>query len=80
MPSFSLAYVKTHFDEALAQAQAEEVVIACDSGQNMMLVKETDWRALQETVHLLSNPLNAARLQESLQQMRAELLNESRPR
>ena len=80
MPSYSLDYLRTHLDEALAAAQAEEVIIACDSGQNMLLVKEADWRALHETLHLLSSPLNAARLQESLQQVRADYLAESKPR
>jgi antitoxin YefM len=78
MPSISLNYLRTHLDEALALAQAEEVVIACDSGRNMVLVQESDWRAIQETLHLLSSPLNAARLQESLQQVRREYLAESK--
>ena len=33
---------------------------------------EAGWRALQETAHLLATSLNEARLQQSLQQLRAE--------
>ncbi len=76
MPTFSLAYLRAHLDEALTQVDVEEVVIARDCGDNLILVKEADWRALQETVHLLSTPLNAERLQQSLQQVRAEYLVE----
>lgn len=76
MPTFSLAYLRTHLNEALTQVDAEEIVIARDCGDNLMLIKEADWRALQETVHLLSTPLNAERLQQSLQQVRAECLVE----
>lgn len=76
MPSFSLTYLRAHLDEALAIADAEEVVIARDCGANLMLVKESDWRALQETVHLLSNPINEERVQQSLHQVRLENLVE----
>lgn len=80
MQSLSLAYLRTHLDEALALLDAGEVVIALDSGENAVLMKEADLRSLQETLHLLANPLNAGRLQTSLLQMRAEFLVESRPK
>jgi antitoxin YefM len=76
MPSVSLSYLRTHFDEIVALIDAEEVVITRDSGENLVIVKEADWRALQETVHLLSTPLNAERLQHSLQSIRTEYLLE----
>jgi antitoxin YefM len=78
MQSLSLAYFRAHLDEALVLLDAGEVVITRDSGENAILIKEADLRALQETLHLLANPLNAERLQESLRQMRADLLIESK--
>jgi antitoxin YefM len=79
MQSLSLAYLRSHLDEALTLLDVGEVVITLDSGENVILMKEADLRALQETLHLLANPLNAERLQTSLQQMRAEFLVESKP-
>ena len=76
MPSLSLAYLKAHIDEAIDLTEAEEVLITRDNGANLILVKETDWRALQEALHLLSTPLNAERLQQSLQQAHPDLLTE----
>ncbi|MES2535278.1 MAG: type II toxin-antitoxin system Phd/YefM family antitoxin [Pseudomonadota bacterium] len=78
MPSVSLDYLRTHLDETVALADAEEVVITRDAGENLMMVKEADWRALQETVHLLATPLNADRVQTSLQSVRIEYLLESK--
>jgi antitoxin YefM len=77
MQFFSLAYLRTHLDEALASLDTGEVVVALDSGENAVLIKEADLRSLQETVHLLANPLNAERLQASLQQVRMEFLTAS---
>jgi antitoxin YefM len=79
MQALSLAYLRNHLDEALSLLDAGEVVITLDSGENAVLIKEADLRALQETLHLLANPLNASRLQASLQQLRAEFLVESKP-
>lgn len=80
MSSLSLAYLRTHLDEALALLDAGEVVIALDSGENAVLMKEADLRSLQETLHLLANPLNAERLQTSLRQVRPQFLVESKPK
>lgn len=77
MQSLSLSYLRSHLDDALALLDAGEVVITRDCGQNVVMVQEAAWRSLQETVHLLANPLNAERLQSSLQQLRKEFLAES---
>ena len=78
MASVSLDYLRTHVDDAAALADAGEVVITRGGGDNLVLLREADWRALQETVHLLSTPLNAERLQESLLRVREEYLSESK--
>ena len=79
MQSLSLTYLRSHLDEALNLLHAGAVVIALDSGENAILMKEADLRALQETLQLLANPLNAHRLQTSLRQVRTEFLIESKP-
>jgi antitoxin YefM len=75
MQAFTVNKLRAQLDDILDIAEAEEVLIARDSGENLMLVTETGWRALQETAHLLATSLNEARLQQSLQQLRAEHLS-----
>lgn len=75
MQAFTVDKLRKRLDDILDMAQAEEILIARDSGDNLMLVTEAGWRALQETAHLLATSLNEARLQQSLQQLRAEHLS-----
>jgi antitoxin YefM len=75
MQAFTLEKFRNRLDDILDMAEVEEVLIARDSGQNLILVTEAGWRALQETVHLLATSLNEERLQQSLQQLRAEHLS-----
>ncbi len=75
MQAFTVDKLRAQLDDILDMAEAEEVLIARDSGDNLMLVTEAGWRALQETAHLLATSLNEERLQQSLQQLRAEHLS-----
>jgi antitoxin YefM len=75
MQAFTVDKLRNQLNDILDMAEVEEVLIARDSGENLMLVTEAGWRALQETAHLLATSLNEARLQESLQQLRAEHLS-----
>ena len=75
MQAFTLEKFRNRLDDILNMAEVEEVLIARDSGQNLILVTEGGWRALQETAHLLATSLNEERLQQSLQQLRAEHLS-----
>lgn len=77
MYSLSANYLAGHVDEVLELAGADEVLVTLDSSDNLMIMKESSWRALQDIAHLFATPLNAARLQRSLQQVRAEYLVES---
>ncbi len=75
MQAFTVSKLRAQLDDILDMAEAEEILIARDSGENLMLVTEASWRALQETAHLLATSLNEERLQQSLQQLRAEHLS-----
>jgi antitoxin YefM len=75
MQAFTVDKLHQQLDEILGIAEAEEVLIARDSGDNLMLMTEASWRSLQETAHLLATSLNEERLQQSLQQLRDEHLS-----
>lgn len=72
MHAISLEYLRDHLDEALSLADSGEVMITRDGGSNIVLVSESDWQGLQETLHLLSTPLNADRLKSSIMASREE--------
>ena len=75
MQVFTVDKLRNRLDDILDMSVAEEILIARDSGENLMLVTESSWRALQETAHLLATSLNEERLQQSLQQLRVEHLS-----
>ena len=75
MQAFTVDKLHQQLDEILGIAETEEVLIARDSGDNLMLMTEASWRSLQETAHLLATSLNEERLQQSLQQLRDEHLS-----
>jgi antitoxin YefM len=75
MQAFTVDKLHQQLDEILGIAEAEEVLIARDSGDNLILMTEASWRSLQETAHLLATSLNEERLQQSLQQLRDEHLS-----
>jgi antitoxin YefM len=75
MQAFTVDKLRQQLDEILGIAETEEVLIARDSGDNLMLMTEASWRSLQETAHLLATSLNEERLQQSLQQLRDEHLS-----
>jgi antitoxin YefM len=75
MQAFTVDKLHQQLDEILGIAETEEVLIARDSGDNLILMTEASWRSLQETAHLLATSLNEERLQQSLQQLRDEHLS-----
>ncbi len=75
MQAFTVDKLHQQLDDILGIAETEEVLIARDSGDNLILMTEASWRALQETAHLLATSLNEERLQQSLQQLREEHLS-----
>lgn len=77
MYSLSANYLAGHIDEVLELADTDEVLVTLDSSDNLMILKESTWRALQDLVHLFATSVNAERLQQSLQQVRADYLVEA---
>jgi antitoxin YefM len=75
MQAFTVDKLHQRLDDILGIAETEEVLIARDSGENLMLITEASWRTLQETAHLMASSLNEERLQQSLQQLRDEHLH-----
>ncbi len=47
------------------------VVVARKRGEAVVMVSLADWNAREETIHLLSNPNNAARLADAIRQLDA---------
>ncbi|MFL9878327.1 type II toxin-antitoxin system Phd/YefM family antitoxin [Herbaspirillum rhizosphaerae] len=77
MYSLSANYLASHVDEVLELADSDEILVTLDSSDNLMILKESTWRSLQDIVHLFATSVNAERLQQSLQQVRAEYLVEA---
>lgn len=47
------------------------VVVTRQRAEAVVLVSLSEWNAMEETMHLLSSPKNAARLRASIEQMEA---------
>jgi antitoxin YefM len=47
------------------------VLITRKNGEAVVMVSLSDWTAIEETTHLLSNPANARHLRDSIQQLDA---------
>lgn len=45
------------------------VVVTRQKAEPVVMVSLQDWNAMEETMHLLSNPHNAERLRESIEQL-----------
>ena len=50
-------------------ADRTQVVITRQKAEAVVMVALSDWNAMEETMHLLSNPENAARLRESIREL-----------
>jgi len=47
------------------------VVVTRQKAESVVMVSLSDWRAMEETLHLLSSPTNAARLRQSIAELDA---------
>lgn len=45
------------------------VVVARQRGESVVMVSLADWNAMEETLHLLSTPSNAAALRDSISEL-----------
>lgn len=62
-------HLKSVMDSAIHDK--EETVITRAGREAVVVVGKEEWDAIQETLHLLSSPANAARLHESIAQLDA---------
>ncbi len=63
---------KRNLDALIAQvvSNVEPTVIATETGQKIVLLTLDEFNAWQETVYLLSNPVNAEHLRRSIEEVR----------
>jgi antitoxin YefM len=52
-------------------ADHKPVVISRQKAESVVIVSLADWHAIEETMHLLSSPANAARLRSSIDELNA---------
>lgn len=63
------AQLKDVMDRAINDKQ--EIVVTRKKGESVVVVSLETWNAVNETLHLLSTPNNAARLRSSIAQLDA---------
>ena len=63
------AQLKSVMDSAINDQQ--EVIVTRKQGEAVVVVSLETWNAINETLHLLSSPANAARLRSSIAQLDA---------
>lgn len=63
------ANLKDVMDRVVADRSA--VVITRQKSEAVVMVSLADWNAMEETLHLLSSPVNAERLRASIRQLDA---------
>jgi len=57
MPTVRATQAKSKLRQLMAQtARSHEPILITSEGTNAVLLSEEDWRAIQETLHLLSIP------------------------
>ena len=57
MPTIPAAKAKANLHKLMGQtAQSHQTIVITSEGVNAVLLAEEDWRAIQETVYLLSIP------------------------
>lgn len=52
-------------------ADHQPVVISRQKAESVVMVSLADWHAIEETLHLLSTPTNAARLRSAIEELDA---------
>jgi len=61
--------LKSVIDRAVASRSP--IAIVRQRGEGAVLISESEWASMEETMHLLSSPANAARLVEAIRGLEA---------
>ncbi|TAN69618.1 MAG: antitoxin [Methylobacter sp.] len=71
MDAITTAQASKNLDQLIEQviANVEPTIVFNDNGNKAVLMALDDFNAWQETFYLLSNPVNAAHLQKSIQEL-----------
>lgn len=70
--TYSDARAQLKFVMDRANNDKEEVIITRKKGEAVVVVSLEAWSAINETLHLLSNPRNASRLRSAISQLDGE--------
>jgi antitoxin YefM len=73
MNATTVKEAKKHLDRLIEQANAdaEPTIICGDQGQKAVLLSLEEFNSWQETLYLLSNPVNAVHLRQSIAEAKA---------
>ena len=73
MNATTVKEAKKHLDRLIEQvnADAEPTIICGDQGQKAVLLSLEEFNSWQETLYLLSNPVNAEHLYQSIAEAKA---------
>lgn len=69
MSAIAFTQFRKHLTEAVEEVcdSGEPLTVTRADGRDVVIVPAAEWSAMQETVHLLSSPENAARLKASIE-------------
>ena len=76
MYSFPVRQLSGRLDEVLELADIDEITLTRDHGESLVLVRESVWRGMLDTLHLSGTEINSDRLLRSLQQARTDLADQ----
>jgi antitoxin YefM len=73
MKSLSFSDARANFKAVMDKVVADRAPIAITrrKAESVVMVSESEWASIEETLHLLSSPKNADRLLESIKQLDA---------
>ena len=71
MRSVTYSYARENLKAVLDKAVNDRapIAIARQRGEGAVIIAESEWTAMEETLHLLGSPANAARLLERIDRM-----------
>jgi antitoxin YefM len=81
MKSLSFSDARANFKAVMDKVVADRAPIAITrrKAESVVMVSESEWASIEETLHLLSSPKNADRLLESIKQLDAGKGEEREP-
>ncbi len=72
MQVIDLQHSTQDLDGILNQVQKQDTTLLVNAvGEEFVLMSKKEWDSWQETLYLMSNPVNAARVREGIRQIKA---------